>query len=98
MNTRFLTTIYTSYKYAIGLGGITGLYYGISNGYHSAKTVCFVKKDLTPFEYKGEIFCYGMIVLSSSMCGFALGSLYTSLLPISLPLTYYVLTQEKNKQ
>ena len=95
MNTRISSAAYTSYKCIVGFGGIAGLYYGTINGYHSAKSVCFVKKNLTSFEYNGEIFCYTMIVLSSSMCGVALGSLYTALLPVSFPATYYLLSQEE---
>jgi hypothetical protein len=95
MNTRISSAVYTSYKCIVGFGGISGLCYGTINGYRGAESVCFIKKDLTSVERSGEAFCYGMIIMSSSMCGFALGSLYTALLPVSFPATYYLLSQDE---
>jgi hypothetical protein len=79
------------YKSAIAVSTITGTIGGLYYGKKMATTTCFIKKDLTQFEYAGEVFCYSGITLSFGMVGGVLSGLCTATAPLSAPLIYYVL-------
>ena len=93
MNSVIPKTVIGGYKLAIGLGGIYGLYHGMHMGLKNATSICFAKKKLSPIEYGGEVFCYGMIMVSSSLYGLTMGSLYVAFFPVTFPLAYTILSR-----
>jgi hypothetical protein len=73
------------------LGGVVGLY----SGYHQAKMMCFVKHNLTPIEFAGEVICAGTITGGMAFAGAYIGALYALTSPISIPVTYYVMQENR---
>ena len=81
------------YKYSIITTGCIGVTYGSIDGFYHADNTCFIKKNLTYGEYCGEVFCYGLIVSSSMMTYGVLSALYTTLFPVTIPLTHVIMNK-----
>jgi len=74
------------YNGSIIAAGTLGSLYGVKDGYESASTICFQKKELSYKEYLGEVVCFSGITASSTILYGALSGLVTSTLPVTIPL------------
>ena len=93
--TSIIRSVSNAYKYSIITSGIVGTCYGSYMGTELASRVTFNKSNLSLQEYVGETCCYGIIMTSTTLCHGMLSIVYAGLLPVSLPITLYIISNSE---